>query len=370
MSKYELTVDMNYVADWGLSQAIRELFQNAFDAQKEDSKNIAFCNYYPERETIEIGNKSSVLNIETLLLGATSKADDSNTIGQFGEGYKLATLVLLRLGKEVTFYNYGCREVWHTKLVKSRRYNGHFVPVFDVDKKFIWQSVPHNNLIIEVKGISPEEYETIKKFVLPLNEDMGDTLDCMHLGKILLNEKYKGDVYCSGLYICHNDELQYGYDIEPRFLELERDRQTVTNFNLTWITSRMWSLHSDTAQFRELLFGNNTFDLSYIHTNLTANDELMEALRNNYGDIIPVLTQEEYDAVKRLGGNPRIVSSAVRKLYDSVYTNYINTKGKAKESCYDKLNKWFDKLTEQFNIGDELTDEFVDILDRYEDILK
>jgi len=200
MSKYELTVDMNYVADWRLPQAIRELFQNAYDAQRENSENKAFCNYYPERETIEIGNKSSVLNIETLLLGATSKANDENTVGQFGEGYKLATLVLLRAKKEVTFYNYGCREVWRTKLVKSRRYNGHYVPVFDVDKKFIWQTVPHNNLVVEIKGITAEEYETIKKFILPLNEDMGDSLDCMYLGKILLDEKYKGDVYCSGLY--------------------------------------------------------------------------------------------------------------------------------------------------------------------------
>ena len=370
MSKYELTVDMNYVSDWGLPQAIRELFQNAYDAQRENSENKAFCNYYPDKETIEIGNKSSVLNIETLLLGATSKANDENTVGQFGEGYKLATLVLLRAKKEVTFYNYGCREVWHTKLVKSRRYNGHCVPVFDVDKKFIWQSVPHNNLVVEIKGITAEEYETIKKFILPLNEDIGNSLDCMYLGKILLDKKYGGDVYCSGLYICHNDELQYGYDISPKYLTLERDRQTVTSFNLTWVTSRMWSFHTNTEQFNKLLFSDDNYDLSYIYSHLTANNELMQALENNYGDVIPVLTQEEYDTIKKLGGNPRIVSAPVRRLYDSIYTNYIATNGKAKESCYNRLSNWFDKVLEEYDINQELSDEFYNILESYEEVLK
>lgn len=42
MSRYELTVDSNYVQDWGIPQAIREFFQNSIDGETEDPSNKSF----------------------------------------------------------------------------------------------------------------------------------------------------------------------------------------------------------------------------------------------------------------------------------------------------------------------------------------
>ena len=105
-SKIELTIAPSYVPSWGIVEAVRELFQNALDQQKQNPTNKMSWEYDPEAQRLRICNKYSTLEASSLLLGATTKADDTSTIGQFGEGYKIATLVLLRNDKKITFYNY------------------------------------------------------------------------------------------------------------------------------------------------------------------------------------------------------------------------------------------------------------------------
>lgn len=369
MSRYELTVDSTYVQDWGLAQALRELYQNAIDANKEDPSNTAFFNYYPETETLEVGNKKSVLNIESLLLGCTTKAGNNDMIGQFGEGYKLATLVLLRLGKTVTFYNYGNKEVWNTKLIKSRRFNGRLVPIFDIDKKYAWQKVPHSNLIVEIKGITPEEYETIKRYILQLNQVV-ETLHSKY-GTILLDECYRGDVYVNGLFVRHNDDLHCGYDIPPAYMSLDRDRQTVIEFDLLWHTSRMWLQHQDHKMFEEILFSDNPYDVRYISSWNCMNEDTLIMFYEKYGrDVIPVSTQDEFDFVKKHGGKPVIVHNTVRQAYASLYNDFsTSTEPITDTNPYDALEKWFDELTNEVSIPDNFETRFKAILERYEDIL-
>ena len=211
MSKYELSLAPDYVPEWGVVEAVRELFQNAIDQQTTLPDNAMFFNYDAEKQLLSVGNKNSVLEVKTLLLGSTTKANDSKTIGQHGEGYKVATLVLTRLGKVVTFYNYGAREVWRPRFVKSRRY-GTQVLTFFVDKKYIWQSVPDNNLLIEIEGITPEEYAKIVESNLHL-QDVGDVIETPR-GRILEDEKFKGKVFVNGLFVCKYEPYQYGYDFK------------------------------------------------------------------------------------------------------------------------------------------------------------
>ncbi len=371
MSRYELTVDSNYVQDWGIPQAVREFFQNSIDGETEDPSNKSFFNYDEETQTLEIGNLKSVLNIESLLLGCTTKIDNESMVGQFGEGYKLATVVLLRNGKSVTFYNYGNKEVWNTKLIKSRRYNGRLVPVFDVDKKFVWQKVPHNNLVISIKEITTDEYNEIKKYILKLN-DVGETLtDAFDLGTILLNEKYKGDVFVSGLLVCHNDSLHCGYDIPSKYMKLERDRHTVSDFDLFWHTSRIWSHFKDHPKFKEIFYSEEPTDVKYLYNWRVLDDGMLEQFYAKYGkDAIPVSTQEEFDTVKSYGGKPVIVTSLLRNTFDDIYTGFMrSTSSKTAMTCYDRLTKWMEDLTEQVDVPQDLYDEFQKILEIYEDDL-
>ena len=138
MRRYELSLSENYVSNWGLVEAIREIFQNAIDQEnmarppkdwyddvEKESPNKMFFNFAVDSHnpnkyrTLSIGNKESILDVNSLLLGETTKSDDKRAIGKFGEGYKLALLVLTRLGKKIKIFNYGAREVWTAALKNS-----------------------------------------------------------------------------------------------------------------------------------------------------------------------------------------------------------------------------------------------------------
>ena len=252
MSKYELSISADYVSNWGVVEGAREFFQNALDEQTEDPSNTMFHEYDASEQILRIGNKSSTLDIQTLLFGNSSKSNNPSMIGKFGEGYKIATIVFLRNGKEVTFYNYCSKEIWHTKLVKSRRYKGALVPTFYVDKVSFWEKVPENSLIIEIKGITSEEYELIKESNLWLQGiyDSGSEADyyTTGYGKILLDDKYKGKLFVSGLYVCSNSKLEYGYDVTPNQIRLDRDRGLVSDIDLAFLTSKMWTSYRDSEK--------------------------------------------------------------------------------------------------------------------------
>ena len=372
-SKYELTIDTNYVSDWNIAQAVRELFQNSVDSEVQNPGNTSYWKYDEDTQKLYIGNKYSVLNVETLLLGVSTKTDDNTTIGQFGEGYKIATVVLLRTNHPITFYNYGAKEVWTTKLVKSRRFNGRLVPTFYVDKKYPWQKVPDNNLTIVVENVTSEDYKLICDYILSLHTDIGDTIDCGRFGTILLNPELQGKVFVSGLYVCTNERLNYGYNIKPVFLQLDRDRKTVDNFNLLWTTSRMWVENQEKTEFIEMLYGEDTPpDISYIGSLCSADSidsTVLDKFLATYGpDAIPVTSQEDYDLVLSMGGHPVFVNKVLGDVTKSISNNFLSTAVQTK-SCLDMLTEWYKELEQEVDIPYELDDKFHRILELYEDRL-
>ncbi len=71
--KYELSISADYVPEWGVTEAVREFFQNAIDEQQRDSGNKMFFDYSTDEQCIRIGNRHSDLNIKTLLIRAVVK---------------------------------------------------------------------------------------------------------------------------------------------------------------------------------------------------------------------------------------------------------------------------------------------------------
>lgn len=239
--RYELTISTNYVPTWTYLDGLREILQNAIDSETVDERNDMKCWYDSEQRCLNICSRTSVLSAKSMLLGSTTKADDDRTIGQHGEGYKVGIMVLLRDGKTVDVLNYGRKEVWSAELVDSDRFNA-VVPTITIDDDVCWENIPDYDLTFKVGNISREEYEECKRNTLQLKEY--DKVSTEH-GELLFDASESGRIYVGGLFVMENDEsrslgkMQYGYNIAPREIELDRDRRVIRDFDLAMLTSKI-----------------------------------------------------------------------------------------------------------------------------------
>lgn len=357
MSKIELTIAPNYVPTWTFVDAIRELFQNALDQQKQNNENEASWNYDDVTGVLTISNATSKLTAASLLLGQTTKADDKSTIGQFGEGYKIATLVLLREGKNVVFYNYGAREIWRPRFVKSRRF-GTDILTFFIEKKAIWEKVPSADLEIVVEGITPDEYyEEIVPSNLHLRDDF-EVIEETEYGDVL---SLAGKVFVNGLYVCDYEPYTYGYNFKPEHIRLDRDRKMVNDFDLRWMASKMWSTCKDTDKVLEMI-SEDKADVAFLDSvSYTSRwrDLAAEKFKSVYGpEAIPVTSQEELDSVPT--GYKGIVvnsnySSLIRRSSSFVMPTHDST------SLLDDLRDWYDSVKHKLDSDEQ--EQFEAIMD-------
>ena len=312
LSKFQLTLSTDYVPDWTCVEAVRELFQNALDNQTVNPENEMFWEYLAAENILRIGNKTSVLTLDSLLLGFSTKRDDERTIGTHGEGYKIALMVLLREGKEVTIYNYGRGEVWRTRLVRSRKFNGVSVPEILVDRKYRWLRKPSHDLIIEIRGISEEEYQAIVESNLHLQGKLEGYSTENNSGFILTDPRYQGKFFVNGLFICHNTNFWYGYDVNPKYIRLDRDRKLVDTIDLAFVTSRMWRYANQPKLVAQMLMAD-FLDVRYVKSlayyrpysderqiDSDIQRELREEFKSSYGNnAVPVSDNYTLERVQR-----------------------------------------------------------------------
>lgn len=372
MKKFELSMTKDYVKGWGLQDALREIVQNAIDQEVQGEGNDMSIVY--EDNTLKVSNKKSILSKKSLLLGKTTKENDNETIGQFGEGLKVALLVLNRLGKTVTIYNYGNREVWTSKFVKSRRYEGEEVLTIFVDTEFVWKKVPNENLTIVIEDVSETDYLELKERTLYLQDDMGEVLEAVDYGRILLSPNLKGKIFVNGLYVNTISELEFGYDIKPKHLKIGRDRDLVSEFDILFTTSFMW--RENNCKLLQDLINRDCKDVHYLKCTIVDSylyeaRAIMETTYNefvgSYGEnTIPVSSQEEFDEVVELyeDAKPVILPSTRKELIVNSKSYKENIEKVTKKKSLSKSQKyaiWKSKYA--YNLPKAALKELEELLD-------
>lgn len=342
MGRYELGMAINYAKNWGVTDAVREFFQNALDEQKENPDNTMYWNYDREEKVLVIANKHSKLTPASLLMGSSTKEGKDNLIGEHGEGYKVATIVLLREGKTVKIYNNTVNEVWTSRIVKSRRY-GAEIGCFDISKDFFNKEY---DLVVRIEGITADDWVKIVASNLHLHGDLGKTLNAGD-ATILLDEKYSGEIYVEGLFVCRKSFLEWGYNLPANLIKLDRDRGLVDSFDLQWALGRVISKVEDIDFIADNL---DLPDLKYIHYALkevredkvsdAVSDKVYENFKAEYGkDAVPVDNTIAFNQYANAGKKPVMVESNVKKIIDYKERDYDNSCGKT--------------LDEQFEIWEE-----------------
>lgn len=225
IKNYEITISPNYVSNWGINEAIREILQNAIDADKNGYKK----SIYYSGDTLYINNEGISLSAKDLILGCSSKSDQDGMIGKYGEGFKLALVVLLRKGMNVYVDNND--KLWNPSFKVSEQFGTQVLNIEESDDG------RGEGLTFVISPIDQQLYNSLLNYFPCIDESFGNVVNCDN-GQILLDKQFKGKMYVEGLYIQTDDNFQYGYNFNSDVVELDRDRKAINYYELRALTAQ------------------------------------------------------------------------------------------------------------------------------------
>lgn len=323
MQRYELTMTTGYVGHWKEWEAIREILQNAIDFGNPRIRQ--------GMGKLEIISTNISLSPASLLLGHTTKGSDTSSIGQFGEGYKLACLVLTRMGIKLTIQN-GHDRIWIPKLEHSDRYGCEILVIEEVRGEYL-----NDDLIFTIET----DIDLKGKYLANMTESQ--ILDGQH-----------GLIYVAGLYVCELAGFRHGYNFGACDIELGRDRQMVSSYDLKWEMAQLWNNSGRTQEVYEMLKDELPDVQSMDSYNNEIGKGIAAAYVGRYGGLYPVTTQEDIDAVAGQGYQvvPKLLKVIVKKFHDFAIKMF--------GSPVSRLESW--KKRWGYNLSNEANKELMSII--------
>lgn len=225
---YEIPLSPNYVHNWGIKEAIRELLQNAIDGEKCGYMKTII--YDKDARKLYIKNSGVTLDVSTLVLGGSGKQDNDELIGHYGEGYKLALLVLLRNNRSVTIHN--GNKTWIPSFRKSNKFN---TTVLNINEN-VDGTLDNSGIEFILHNVSEDEYKMLVDNFPCIEDDYGKKVESEN-GYILLDKKFAGKMFVEGLYIQSDNNFKYGYDFKSSVVDLDRDRKAINYYELRKLTA-------------------------------------------------------------------------------------------------------------------------------------
>lgn len=245
-NKIYLTLSVNYVEGWGFWEAARELIANAKDAGSEEIQSF---NDRGDR-WVSIKSQGGSIPTESLLLGNSSNRSNEDAIGKFGEGQKLAMLVLTRMDYTLRIKNGFDR--WLVTLENHPQLNSQCLCV-EIQENFYGVEDTQEDIVeVTILGLTDEDAQELTDKYLPdesfiYNLDEGDLLlnfEGNHIFRYL-SDTYPEDrmtledngnpkkVFVNGLFVCDlPDEYVFSYNLKPNRITLDRDRNSVSTWDL------------------------------------------------------------------------------------------------------------------------------------------
>ena len=221
-------ISENYIKDWTLEDAYREILQNFVDYGEYD----VIIQKHEERDIIIISNDFEPTSTDLLIIGESTKKE--NKIGKYGEGLKMAALVLLR--------------------------NGYYLDIHTTNFIAKFKLIINPTTTVKTLGVEIEEITNgsgVGKFDVVISapsdefKKYQDTLikpeDLLHtregFGSIVNREK--GNLYVGGIFVCNLHKLNFAYNLLPKNIQLDRDRKIPRDFEVKWNISKIQETYEE-----------------------------------------------------------------------------------------------------------------------------
>lgn len=275
----ELSLSRNYVCNWGLWEAVREILQNGQDSEKDN--HPLHIDYREADECLVISNDDVTLDMSSLVLGNGTKQDNIEAIGKYGEGYKLALLVLLRLDKHVEIHT--GNEVWVPKFVNSKTFD---TEVLAIERRIIEGTPDKERITFVIDNITISEFRKLRLYGIRIAKETGwytgKTVESEY-GQILLSDEYRGRFYVEGLYIQTDKNFKYGYSFKNEVVDLDRDRKAINYYDLCELTTKSILTQTEDFSIVETSLSSKTHDskdLQYFYNQ--ASSDFKEGFAEHY----------------------------------------------------------------------------------------
>jgi len=226
--KIPLTISEDYCADWGLFEGVREFMQNARDAVRAGCSFDAF--YHPDESRLVVKTRGAVLEHKTLLLGKSTKRGRADMLGEQGEGYKIGSLVLCRMGKKIKIRTGS--EVWKPELEFSEQFDSRLL-TFNISG----ERKHKDEIVVEINGITKEEWAPIAHRFLFLKDHKFNAVESVS-GTVLVEGN--GQIFVGGIWVCQLGSLKHGYDFLPSDVSLDRDRRLMKEWDAKVLSAKIW----------------------------------------------------------------------------------------------------------------------------------
>lgn len=349
---YELSLTRNYVSKWGMAQAVRELLQNALDSESPFVYRFEPTGVDDGSQSLFLTSEFTTLLPQTLLLGATSKADAKDSIGSFGEGYKIALLVLTRLGYAVDIMNGGL--LWRPRFRFNKKFGEELLTVEETDLP----DKTNKGLTFAVQGLTEEDVAEVRASCLQMQDTVGQ-IKATPMGDILLERP--GMLYVGGLFVCKT-EMHYGYNMKPDRLKLERDRETVNSWDLGSLTKDMWFATCEYDAIAKMI-SEEVPDLAYAE--YSSPELVKEACfrlfqERNPGAVVAA-NQAELKALVERGMVRTVVESRNYAANIRGSESYRNLPNIHVKSPHQRLTEWYSEA--KFHMHDSIKESFRALLE-------
>lgn len=164
-----------YPVYWNRKKIFRDLIQNFYDAVPVDEWHKRFKYEYKD-DNLSMWVDDVKFNYEWLLhIGASTKTDDGNKAGYFGEGFKIAALCAMR---DYHYILHMSSDNWSLKTC----FTDHIIDNKNV-KMLAYDIKNHdvlNRSTLTIQYVSPEDFELFKELLLgffyPENPLLGELL--------------------------------------------------------------------------------------------------------------------------------------------------------------------------------------------------
>lgn len=304
--KVQLSISTQYVPEWDAFAAVREVIQNGLDGETDGYKlNVAHSG-----STLRVSNVGAKLDTKVWLLGQSGKREGGDYRGHHGEGLKLACLVLTRRGHDVKIVNGD--ESWTPKIEASDQFAGAEVLTVYTHKR----QNDSGAFTVEIGNITKEAWALMKERFLFLNkpEKAVDT----SYANVLMDEKFKGQVFVKGIWVQMNPDFKFGYDF--KHVQTDRDRRMVSSWDMKYYAAKAMeeamTKNRVPAETVVDLLATQSHDVQDMAASYSTNVEVAakvaEVFKSRHGEnAVPVASMAEAREVEHFGKKGVVVQQAL-----------------------------------------------------------